>query len=160
MEDAVNEFHWRKDEELCRLDATTPLTGTFQEYIHWYTEDHYISPNSRILSVVTMSGDHIGSCGCFNIDDVARELELGILIGEKEYWGNGYGMDVICTMVDSIFVNTHAQRIYLRTLDWNYRAQNCFKKCGFTTCGRIIRGEHKFLLMELKKTPESVSTFD
>ena len=151
IQDAVNEYHWRKDDELCRLDASTPIAGSFQEYIHWYSDDHGYSNNARLLSIETLDGDHIGNCGCFHIDDVEKELEIGILIGEKDYWDQGYGMDVVKTLIDTIFENTYAHRIYLKTLNWNTRAQKCFQKCGFSVAGKIINGEHTFFVMEIKR---------
>jgi RimJ/RimL family protein N-acetyltransferase len=155
MQDSINEYYWRKDDELCRLDATTPITTTLHEFIHWNAEDHgSIAGNSRILSIEDENGEHIGNCGCFNIDDIEKELEFGILIGEKDYWGRGYGADVVETLVTSLFANTYARRVYLRTLDWNTRAQKCFQKCGFVICGKLIRGDYKFLIMEVKRARE------
>jgi len=157
IQDAVNEYHWRRDDELCRLDASSPITGTFQEYIHWYTEDKGYTSNSHILSIESLDGTHIGNFGCFNIDDVHKEVEIGVMIGEKSYWNHGYGVDVIQAIVDHLFASTHAQRIYLRTLDWNTRAHRCFLKCGFTDCGKVSKGDYKFLVMEITR-PKKLNT--
>jgi ribosomal-protein-alanine N-acetyltransferase len=151
LQDAINEYLWRQDDELSRLDASTPLTGSFQEYIHWYAEDHGYSNNSCILAIETFDGIHIGNFGCFNIDDINKQLEIGIMIGNKSYWNHGYGMDAMMTMVDHLFNNTHAERISLKTLDWNIRAQKCFEKCGFLPCGKLVRGDYNFILMEMRR---------
>jgi RimJ/RimL family protein N-acetyltransferase len=155
LQDAINEYLWRQDEELSRLDATTPLTGSFQEYIHWYAEDHGYANNSCVLAIETVDGIHIGNFGCFNIDDINKQLEVGIMIGNKSYWNRGYGMDALHTMVGQLFNNTHTERVLLKTLDWNVRAQKCFEKCGFTPCGKLLRGEYNFILMEMKRQRNS-----
>lgn len=150
-QDVANEYIWRKDDELCRLDATKPITATFEEFLKWNNHDQNFSENSFVLAIETMDGKHIGNCGCFNIDDGGKELELGILIGEKEFWNHGYGYDVISVLTDKLFDGTNLARIYLKTLDWNQRAHKCFRKCGFNECDKIVQGDHSFLVMELKR---------
>ena len=54
-------------------------------------------------------------------------------------------------MVDHVFRTTGLDRIFLKTLDWNLRAQKCFAKCGFTACGEMRRDGHSFVLMELDR---------
>ena len=65
------------------------------------------------------------------------------------YWDRGYGTDAVTTLVDYIFRETNFNRIHLKTLDWNTRAQKCFQKCGFTPCGHSFRGKYSFILMEI-----------
>jgi RimJ/RimL family protein N-acetyltransferase len=38
--------------------------------------------------------------------------------------------------------------VYLKTLDWNVRAQRAFEKAGFQACGRSRRGGNVFVVME------------
>ncbi|MCB9161197.1 MAG: GNAT family N-acetyltransferase [Caldilineaceae bacterium] len=40
---------------------------------------------------VEADGKLIGQCALFDFDPVARTCELGITIGDKAYWGRGYG---------------------------------------------------------------------
>jgi RimJ/RimL family protein N-acetyltransferase len=149
LDDVVNEYNWRKDDELSRLDASAPVTGTLQEYINWYAGGLPQFDDCCLLAVETTDGKHIGNCGCFNIDDVLGEVELGIMIGEKSYWNQGYGEDVVTTLVNNLFSATTVQRIYLKTLDWNIRAQKCFEKCGFELRGTINRGDYIFKVMSI-----------
>lgn len=151
LQDAINEYHWRQDDELSRLDASKPLSGSFQEYIHWYANEQGYSNNSCILALETSDELHIGSFGCFNIDDVNKQLEIGIMIGNKNYWNHGYGMDAVHAMINQLFNNTHTERIALKTLDWNIRAQRCFEKCGFQPCCKLIKNEYNFVVMEIKR---------
>ena len=151
IQDAIHEFHWRQDAELCELDAAAPISGTFEEYVHWHASSNGVGVNSYVLAIETLGGTHIGNCGCFNIDDVQREVEIGIMIGEKAYWNHGYGEDVLHTLVEGLLQNTHVQRIYLKTLDWNVRAHKCFEKCGFKSYDRMNRDGHSFIFMEIRR---------
>ena len=71
------------------------------------------------------------------------------MIGDKEYWSQGYGTDIMTTLVDYIFQNSKLDRLYLKTLDWNLRAQKCFTKSGFKQCGSLKRDGYNFMLMEI-----------
>src|SRR5947209_3133751 len=45
LSDAQNDFDWRRDPELARFDAASPLRSSFQEFLTSYTDDlRYPSP--------------------------------------------------------------------------------------------------------------------
>ncbi|MBI4267241.1 MAG: GNAT family N-acetyltransferase, partial [Chloroflexi bacterium] len=79
------------------------------------------------------------------------EAELGIMIGDRDYWNNGYGTDIVNTLSDHAFRKTNLKRIYLKTLEENSRAQRCFQKCGFVPCGRLVNDGFNFMLMEISR---------
>jgi RimJ/RimL family protein N-acetyltransferase len=85
----------------------------------------------------------------YNINDTGDEAEIGIMIGDRDYWEKGYGTDAITALVNNVFLRTDIKRVHLKTLDWNQRAQQCFKKCGFKPCGGLNRDGYTFMLMEL-----------
>jgi RimJ/RimL family protein N-acetyltransferase len=82
------------------------------------------------------------------MDAIRREAELGITIGERGYWSQGYGRDAVATVVRHIFRTTGFRRVYLKSLEWNERAQRAFEHAGFRTCGRLRRGDSVFVIME------------
>ncbi len=49
---------------------------------------------------IEVDGVYIGGCALFNFDQVARRAMLGITIGDKAYWGQGYGRDAVQLLVD------------------------------------------------------------
>lgn len=151
MQDAVDDYRWRRDIELCRLDAALPVSVSLEEYQKSYTEEPFCSNRVCHLAIETLDGRHIGNCSYFNIDEDKRDTEMGIMIGERDYWDQGYGTDAIRTAVDHAFSQTDLERIHLKTLYWNIRAQKCFEKCNFSPCGRLNRGEHSFILMEIHR---------
>ena len=156
LEDARNDYAWKTDAKLAHLDATIPLDIPFSHYLINYAEElRYGNMRGRRYAIETLNGKHIGNCSYYNLDQDEREAELGILIGERAYWNKGYGTEAVTILVTQIFKETNIKRIYLHTLEGNIRAQKCFQKCGFTPSGRVTRGEHNFILMELKKTEEA-----
>ena len=152
LADAEDDFEWRRDPELARFDAAAPLRGTFQEfYTSFQDEVRLPSPFRRVLSVDDLDGHHIGNVMYYNIDERRGEAELGITIGDKRYWNQGYGTDILRTFLRYLFTEQHMTRIYLHTLDWNVRAQRSFQKAGFRSLGITRRGLHTFVQMEVRR---------
>jgi RimJ/RimL family protein N-acetyltransferase len=154
LDDAFNDYQWRKDHELCRLDATYPILSTFEEFYKLYVEQTCQSDKALRFAIETLEGKHIGNCSCFNIDMNQSETEIGIMIADRDYWNQGYGADALETAITYIFSATTITRIHLKTLKWNIRAQKCFEKCGFSPCGQLNRGEYSFILMEIYHPPQ------
>jgi len=150
LEDAAAEYRWRRDEELCLLDASEPLALPYNEFLERYSVELEFPGLTYTLAVDTLDGSHIGSCSLFNFDLAGNIAETGIMIGEKPYWERGLGEDAINTFVLNIFRTSGLQRLLLRTLDWNMRARACFEKCGFVSRGSAVRGEHRFIIMQLE----------
>ncbi len=152
LADALDDYTWRTDLELAQLDATPLLTITFPQYLSDYaSEVGYPSPTRRPFAVETLDGKHIGNCVYYTINDTKGETELGIMIGDRDYWDKGYGSDAVTTLVSYIFRQTNLKRIYLKTLNSNRRAQKCFQKCGFTPYGHLNKDGYSFTLMELHR---------
>jgi len=151
LSDVRNDYRWQSDPELAELDAAPTLITSFSIYLLDYASvlhqhDHYRFP----LAIETLEGKHIGNCTCYDINEKKGEAQIGVMIGDRDYWDKGYGADAVNTLVDHVFNITHLNRLYLKTLDWNKRAQKCFSKCGFSPCGQLKRNGHNFVLMELK----------
>ena len=152
LADARNDYAWQSDAELAQLDAAELLTISFPQYLLDYTyQIRNLTPNSHRFAVETNDGKHIGNCTCYNVDEAGGKAELGIVIGDRNYWNNGYGTDAVKALVGHIFLQTGLKRICLKTLVWNLRAQNCFKRCGFTPYGDHLQDGYSFVLMELHR---------
>lgn len=152
LEDAETDYAWRTDEELAALDATTPLRMSYSSYLRLIEDEiRHPVPWSKRFAIETRGGKLIGNCMYYDVDNVKGQAELGILIGDKDYWNQGYGTDVVTTLTSHLFNTTSFGRIYLHTLSWNVRAQKSFKKCGFVPVRQVKRSSYDFILMELLK---------
>lgn len=79
----------------------------------------------------------IGQCALFAEDPVARICELGITIGDKNYWGQGYGREAIGLLVEYGFRYRNLHKIWLRVHAANERAIRAYRACGFVEEGRL-----------------------
>ena len=153
LSDAEDDYAWRTDEELATLDATRPLRMSFKDFLRYTREEiDYPSPRSRRFAIDTHDGKHIGNCMYYDIDLRRGQAELGIMIGDREYWSRGYGTDSVNTLLTHIFSSTSIDRVYLHTLEWNQRARNSFAKSGFKELHPVRRNGLDFIRMEVWRT--------
>ncbi len=78
----------------------------------------------------------IGGTGLHHIDHLHRTAEFGIVIGEKECWGKGYGTEVTRLVLDYGFTGLGLHNILLHTLGYNERAIRAYARAGFRVVGR------------------------
>ena len=150
IEDAPDDFAWRSDEELAKLDATRPLNMTYDDFLRYArTEIDDPGPRSKRLAIDTLDRRHIGNFMYYDLDLRRGEAELGIMIGDRDYWGKGYGSDAIRAVQDYIFTQTTLTRVYLHTLEWNERARRSFTKAGMREVKTVRRSGMKFVRMEM-----------
>ena len=148
--DAWDDYAWESDPELAQLDAAPVVATSFSQYLSDYTNElRNPFPTSQRFAIDTLDGKYIGNCSYYNVKETKGEAELGIMIGNRDYWNRGYGTDAVTTLVNYIFRQTKLNRIYLKTLKSNTRAQKCFQKCGFTQYGHQVKDGFNFVFMEI-----------
>jgi len=92
---------------------------------------------SVVLAIETSDGVHIGNVGLDNINWKDRNAEMGIVIGEKAYWDQGYGSDSIRTLLRLAFHEMNLHRVLLRVDADNARGIHCYEKAGFQQEGTL-----------------------
>jgi len=78
----------------------------------------------------------IGQCALFRVDEVSQTAELGITIGDPDYWGRGYGREAIRLLLDYGFRLRNLRKIWLHVHAANERAIRAYIACGFVEEGR------------------------
>ena len=79
----------------------------------------------------------IGQCTLQRFDPAGQTCQLGISIGDKDYWGRGYGRDAVEQLLKYAFRLRNMRRVWLGTSETNERAQRCYRACGFIEEGRL-----------------------
>jgi RimJ/RimL family protein N-acetyltransferase len=151
--DILEEFHWRRDPELARLNASPPYTGSFSAFLE-QDERQALYEGDTHASYALESGDgiHIGTMLYFNVDHASRTAEYGITIGTGSMLGRGFGTAVTVAFLRHVWATTTLRRIQLHVLEWNARAIRCFQKAGFEESARVLRGDTITLLrMEARR---------
>src|SRR5205807_2139134 len=89
---------WINDFEVIRTLGARLRPMTWEAEEAWYEETSKSDTLFTIYERATMRP--IGNTGLHDIDHLHRTAEFGILIGEKECWGKGYGTETTRLMLD------------------------------------------------------------
>lgn len=101
-----------------------------------------VGDRHRYCIVTKRDGLLIGNCSLMDIDTKNRSAEVGIVIGEKAYWGQGYGREALGLLLDIGFKGLGLNRIFLRHADFNTRGHRCYLGTGFKEEGRLRQASY------------------
>lgn len=123
---------WFADPEFLRLISPNVLRPmSYEDELEWY-ENMRKDKERYTFGIRTLEGDKlIGNCGLFNIDWRNRTALFGIAVGDKTYWGRGYGTDATRIMMGYGFDELNLNRVQLDVYDYNKRAIKSYEKVGF-----------------------------
>jgi diamine N-acetyltransferase len=141
-DDLPSYVRWFNDPEVRRnLKIVQPLSLGQEE--QWYA-DILTKPVEEQPLCIEVKQDEkwvfIGNLGFMAINHHDRTAELGIAIGEKQFWGQGYGTEALLLLVQHGFENLNLNRIYLYVYETNPRAVRSYEKAGFSLDGRLRQG--------------------
>jgi RimJ/RimL family protein N-acetyltransferase len=85
----------------------------------------------------------IGNCSINDIHWSIRSAEVGIFIGEKALWNQGYGTQAMRLLLRHGFETLNLNRIFLRVFETNLRAVRSYEKAGFILEGRQRQAMYK-----------------
>lgn len=136
--DASRVFVWERDDEVWRYDPHRPYSQTLAEFRPTF-ERNYVRGNGRQFWFIIEDEHHtpIGTITYFNIDYRLGHVEVGLGLGDKTRWGQGYGPDAIRTLVLYLFTFPGIIRVYAETAMANQPARRAFLKAHFSEVGQI-----------------------
>jgi diamine N-acetyltransferase len=111
---------WINDPEV-RIFLTRVLPADLDTEERWI--DSLSSNKSHIVLVIeTLEGRPIGTIGLHGIDWINRVAVSGAMIGEKKYWGKGYGTDAKMLLLHYAFCSLGLRKICSSVLSLNPRS--------------------------------------
>lgn len=128
-EDLDRCLKWINDMDVVKLAGPLRFPKSKVEEEKWF-EKTINDDKNRVLAIEA-NGKHIGNVGLHNIDFRNRNVMLGIMIGEPDYWNKGHGEDAIKALISFAFKEMNLHRIFLYVREDNKRAIRCYEKCGF-----------------------------
>jgi RimJ/RimL family protein N-acetyltransferase len=148
--DAEALARWNQDSEYQQLLSSGPATLWSGKQVKEWMEKHYEEMYN--FSIRTLVDDQlIGNVDLSGLDWVARTAWVGIGIGDRAYWGKGYGSDAMNQVLRFAFEALNLRRVNLDVFEYNPRAFQSYIKCGFKEEGRMRqwmqRGGERFDLI-------------
>jgi len=118
-----NYVSWLNDPEVCRFNDHHFFPYTEQE-ANDYIKSVADKKNIIALQIIEKeSGTHIGNLSLYNINYIYRSAGIGILLGEKDFWGDGYAKEAICKIIAHGFMELGLNRIFCGTSENNTAMQ-------------------------------------
>lgn len=139
-DDKERSIIWRNDPEIgdMALSYRYPVMDSMED--SWYKKILTGEDQSNVyFSIVNITdGKHIGFVHLYNIDYIARNAFLGIVIGDKSEHRNGKATEAIHIIICYAFMQLNLIKINLEVASFNNKAISLYKTLGFMTEG-ILR---------------------
>lgn len=129
---------WLRDPEVTRfLDRVRYEPQSRQTAIAFV--ESFDGPVEKYMwAIVPRDSSHaIGTCTLYNIDKHNGSAELGILIGEKGYWGTGASLEALWLLARFVFDRLGLRRLTAGSSVKNVGMNSTFIKTGFVVEGRL-----------------------
>jgi RimJ/RimL family protein N-acetyltransferase len=81
----------------------------------------------------------IGFLNLYALSGQHGDTWLGIGLGDRSYWGKGYGTDAVRVILRYAFSELNLRRVSLAVFAYNERAVKAYQKAGFQEEGRLRR---------------------
>jgi RimJ/RimL family protein N-acetyltransferase len=126
---------WRNDFAI-QITFGNPLRPvTIEEQTRWF--DGQASSDARWFTIYEHETQRpIGTTDLFDIEYRYRACEFGILIGEADARGKGYGAEATRLMLDYAFTALGMHNVMLRVAEYNPAGVRAYQKAGFREFGR------------------------
>jgi RimJ/RimL family protein N-acetyltransferase len=151
LKNASTFVQWFKDPEVIKYTTILPLS--LKDEIEWLRKVKR-NKDEEIWSIF-VDGKLIGNTGAHDLKNKDRHFTVGLVIGNKNYWGKGYGTDAFQTLIKYLLKNKKAKKLILDVRTKNKSAIKVYKKCGFKIIKKIKKlweregKEYDCFLMEL-----------
>ena len=127
---------WRNDFVVSRTLDYVPGPYPREEREAWWARANADTTSVRFTVYERETGRPIGIANLLNVDFRHRTAGLGLMIGETDCWGKGYGTETTRLLLDYAFTVLCMQNVLLHVYEFNMAARRSYEKVGFREIGR------------------------
>lgn len=148
-----NFSRWGRDSEFKRLLDFDPARLHSAKATKEWMEKHLEEEKDTFwFSIRTLKDDRLlGDIDLMVINWASRDAFVGLGIGERDFWGKGYGTEAMNLALRYAFLELNLGRVTLNVFEYNERAIRSYEKAGFRVEGRqrqlIQREGHRWDLI-------------
>ncbi len=127
--------NWFNDADVCTYNSHHRFPY-YKQNMEDYFESVIKHKDHLILGIFDTTTDmHIGNVSLQEIDKTSQNAEFAIIIGNKDFCGNGIGAEAGALIIGHGFDQLNMHRIYCGTSEENTPMQHLAKKLGFSQEG-------------------------
>jgi len=122
---------WLNDPQVNKFLSTRSQHQTY-EVVKSYVELYQKKKNGLLLGIFLKENEqHIGNLTLSHIDWENNFAVVGVCIGDKDYWKQGYGEEVLGCIKKLVFEKLRLNRLKAGVCEENVASVELFKKSGF-----------------------------
>jgi RimJ/RimL family protein N-acetyltransferase len=130
--DAVTLARWQGDNEFLRLLDAYPAYPKNEVMVSEWIRNGQQAKDHFLFGIRIHATDSL--IGFLELGEVLwthRTTWLSIAIGERSYWGQGYGYEAVGLALEFAFRELNLHRVQLTVFSYNERAIRLYEKLGF-----------------------------
>ena len=129
---------WLNDEEVTRFLTTVGHFPVTKEYLLHYIQSMAQSDQDILFAIHDVkTNEFIGTSHFGPVNWLHRTGTFGIMIGNKEFWGKGYGTEVFFHMTDYGFRRLNLHKISVGAVSEQVTAIKYMNELGYTQEGTL-----------------------
>jgi RimJ/RimL family protein N-acetyltransferase len=126
-----NYCRWMNDPEITQY-LESRFAPAPREYLREFVTTMQKGRDNLFLAIIAKdTGEHIGNIKLGPINWIHRSGDIGLLIGEKRYWGKGIATETIKLVVNYGFNALNLQKLTASCYSGNFGSVRAFEKVGF-----------------------------
>ena len=106
----------------------TPRPLTMEQATAWYEKQTHEEHTIRFTVYELATWRPIGKTALYDVDFHHRTAEFGIIIGEPDCWGKGYGTEATLLTLDYAFTALTLHNVMLQVAEFNQAARRVYGK--------------------------------
>jgi diamine N-acetyltransferase len=129
-------LRWINDFGTTQMLGISPRPMTLEQETAWYEQTAADDGEVAFTIYERATGRAIGNCGLHEVDLANRRTVVGIMIGEPDARGRGYGTEAMRLLLDYAFTVLDLHSVMLTVFEYNGAGRRCHENVGFREMGR------------------------
>lgn len=122
---------WINDREVTRFTEAGIFPANSDDLVRYFENNTNRNDVVMFAVIDKATGKHIGNARVYGISWVHRTCERGIMIGAKEYWGKGYGLETINLVSKYVFEYLNLNKVKSGTFAENIGVHKVNERAGY-----------------------------
>jgi RimJ/RimL family protein N-acetyltransferase len=133
----TNYFKWLSDPEITKFIYRKELGKNFDKKLVIKNIKQLIKSKNNYFFLISYKKKAIGTVKIGHIDWFNKKADLGIMIGEKEFFNKGIAKKILKIMIKISFNDLQLQKLTAGCFKNNLAMKKVFLKLGFTIEGHL-----------------------
>ena len=142
-DDYKTSIEWRRDNEIWGMVGGTKYFVSEAYEKKWVEDTIFNSRDIKLAVCEVGSNKYIGNVYATDINQTNRSCTSGVLIGNHDYWGQGYAFEAYRLLLEYLFNERNINRVQAFVLESNVASMKMHQKVGYKKEGTLRQSVYK-----------------